>query len=174
MIGGIIMVLVAIWIHQTAVRVKLPNSLLWTAGAAVIFFITQFFLIEVNIGLFDLDGTKTESKQMLGSSDKACEPVDDKSTKAKADRNSEDMAGLTTNCSNVHGADRQDEERYKGFGGVLKALYFELFPQLLSVLLIAFLRLKYITKEELSVGNLFSGLKEMFSSIKDSFKASAK
>ena len=171
MIGGIIMVLVAIWIHQTAVRVKLPNSLLWTAAAAAIFFVTQFFLIEVNIGLFDLDGTKTESKQMLSSSDKACEPVDanDKS-KSKVDG---DMGGLTSNCSNVHGEDRQDKERYQGFGGALKALYFELFPQILSFLLIAFLRLKYITKEELSVGNLFSGLKEMFSSIKDSFKASA-
>ena len=173
MIGGIIMVLVAIWIHQTAVKVKLPNSLLWTAGAAVIFFVTQVVLIEVNIGLFDLDGTKTESKAMLGSSDKVCEPVDanDKS-KSKVDKEG-DMGGLTSNCSNVHGEDRQDKERYQGFGGALKSLYFELFPQILSFLLIAFLRLKYITKEELSVGNLFSGLKEMFSSIKDSFKTSA-
>ena len=171
MIGGIIMILVAIWIHQTAVRVKMPNSMLWTAGAAVIFFVTQFVLIELNIGLFDLDGTKTESKQMLSSSDKACEPVDanDKS-KSKIDG---DMSGLTSNCSNVHGEDRQDKERYQGFGGALKSLYFELFPQILSFLLIAFLRLKYITKEELNAGNLFSGLKEMFSSIKDSFKASA-
>ena len=171
MIGGIIMVFVAIWIYQTAVRVKLPNALLWTAGAVVIFFITQFFLIEANIGLFDLDGTKTESKAMLGSSDKACEPVDanDKS-KSKADKEG-DMAGLTSNCSNVHGEDRQDKERYQGFGGALKSLYFELFPQILSFLLIAFLRLKYITKEEFSVGNLFSGLTEMFQSIKESFKS---
>lgn len=171
MIGGIIMVLVAIWIHQTAVRVKMPNALLWTAGAAVIFFVTQFVLIEVNIGLFDLGGSKTESKAMQSSSDKACEPVD-ASDKPKADKDG-DMGGLNSNCSVVHGADRQDEERYQGFGGVLKSLYFELFPQILSFLLIAFLRLKYITKEELSAANLFSGLKEMFVSIKDSFKASA-
>lgn len=170
MIGGIIMVFVAIWIYQTAIRVKLPNAILWTAGAAAIFFVAQFMLVEINIGLFDLDGTKTESKAMLSSSDKACEPTKESSS-SKVDRNDEDMGGLNSNCSVVHGADRQDEERYQGFGGVLKSLYFELFPQILSFLLIAFLRLKYMTKEELSVANLFGGLKEMFQSIKHSFQS---
>ena len=170
MIGGIIMVFVAIWVYQTAIRVKLPNAILWTVGAVAIFFVAQFTLIELNIGLFDLDGTKTESKAMLSSSDKVCEPTKDKSS-SKVDDKEGDMGGLTSNCSNVHGEDRQDKERYQGFSGALKSLYFELFPQILSFLLIAFLRLKYITKEEFSVTNLFSGLKEMFQSIKQSFKS---
>jgi hypothetical protein len=36
---------------------------------------------------------------------------------------------------------------------------------------IAFVRLKFITKESFSVANLFGGIKEMFQTIKHSFKA---
>lgn len=73
----------------------------------------------------------------------------------------------------VNGADRKNEGDFQGFGGVLESLFFELFPQIAGFLAIAVLRNRFMLKEPLNVTNLFSGLKEMFSSIKGSFKASA-
>ena len=71
----------------------------------------------------------------------------------------------------LNGADRKNEGDFTGFGGIVKSLYEELSPSIFSFLIVAFLRLKFITKEALSVGNLFSGLKEVFVNIKDSFKS---
>ena len=73
----------------------------------------------------------------------------------------------------VNGADRKNEGDFQGFGGVLESLFFELFPQIAAFLVVAFLRTRFMLKEPLNVTNLFSGLKEMFIRIKDSFKASA-
>ena len=73
----------------------------------------------------------------------------------------------------VNGADRKNEGDYQGFFGVLKSLYLELAPQIIAFLIIAVLRNRFMLKEDLNVTNLFSGLKELFSSIKGSFKASA-
>ncbi|MGR8999266.1 MAG: hypothetical protein ACU88J_09495, partial [Gammaproteobacteria bacterium] len=70
----------------------------------------------------------------------------------------------------LQGADRKDPGDFLGFAGVLKSLYFELSPSIVGFLAIAFVRLKFITKESFSVANLFSGIKEMFVSIKQSFK----
>ncbi len=172
MIGAAVMIFVAIWIYQTALKAKIPNVILWAAGAAVIFFITQFMLIEFNVNAFSLDGSKTESK-MMAPTDEACKTDADAQKLAKAEKSGDkdtDMGQFKdSSCSMVHGGDRQDEERYLGFSGVLKSLYFELMPQIAGFLLIAFLRLKFLTKEELNVTNLFSGLKEIFSSIKKSF-----
>lgn len=171
MIGAMVMIFVALWIYQSAKKAKVGNVMMWAAGAALVFFITQFALIEINVNLFDLDGTKTESKVMLGSDDETCVPT---KAVAKAGEKDGDMGQFkNSSCSEVHGGDRQDEERFTGFGGVLKSLYFELFPSILSFFAIAFLRIKLITKEEISATSLFSGLKEMFISIKQSFKSSA-
>jgi len=168
MIGGIIMVFVALWIYQSAMKAKMTNVMMWVAGACVIFWVAQFALIGLNVSIFDLDGTKTESQAMLSSADKACADTDGQKASAKADG---DMGQFkNSSCSNVHGGDRQDKDRFQGFSGAVKSLYFDLFPSLLSFLAIAFLRIKLITKESLSVGNLFSGIKEMFQSIKQSFK----
>ena len=60
-----------------------------------------------------------------------------------------------------------------GFTGALKSLYEELSPSIIGFFCIAVLRLKFITKENLSVANLFSDLKEMFISIKESFKTTS-
>jgi hypothetical protein len=70
----------------------------------------------------------------------------------------------------IQGADRKNAGDFLGFTGVLKSLYFELSPSIIGFLAIAFVRLKLITKESFSVANLFGGLKEMFLSIKQSFK----
>lgn len=169
MIGAVVMIFVAIWIYQTAIKAKMSNVILWAAAGAAIFFVTQFMLIELNVNVFSLDGSKTESK-MMSSTDEACE--DDKKASAKEGEKDGDMGQFKgSSCSVVHGGDRQDEERYLGFSGVLKSLYFELTPQLFSFLLIAFLRLKFITKEQFAVSALFGGIKEMFQSIKQSFKS---
>ncbi|MSP27841.1 MAG: hypothetical protein EXR80_05245 [Methylococcales bacterium] len=171
MIGAMVMIFVALWIYQSAKKAKVGNVMIWAGGAALVFFITQFVLIEVNVNLFDLGGTKTESKVMLSSGDETCVPT---KTVAKEGEKDGDMGQFkNSSCSEVHGGDRQDEERFTGFGGLLKSLYFELFPSILSFFAIAFLRIKLITKEAIAVTNLFSGIKDMFISIKQSFKASA-
>ncbi len=71
----------------------------------------------------------------------------------------------------INGADRKNQGDFTGFTGILKSLYEELSPSIISFLIIAFLRLKFITKESFSVANLFGGLKEMFQNIKQSFKS---
>ena len=66
--------------------------------------------------------------------------------------------------------DRKNEGGFQSAGGVLLSLFLELMPPVVGFVIVAFVRLKFITKESLSVGNLFSGTKEMFINIKDSFK----
>lgn len=176
MIGAIIMIFVALWIYQSAMKAKVANVMMWVAGAAIAFFVMQVALIEINVNAFSLDGSKTESKAMLSSEDEACAAIkaDAKATSKAGERDGDMGQFKDSSCSMVHGEDRQDEERYMGFSGVLKSLYFELFPSILSFLAIAFLRVKLITKEQLSAASLFSGLKEMFQSIKQSFKSTDK
>lgn len=73
----------------------------------------------------------------------------------------------------VNGADRKNEGDYQGFFGVLKSIYLELAPQIIAFLIIAVLRNRFMLKEALNIKNLFSGLKEMFIGVKNSFKATA-
>lgn len=73
----------------------------------------------------------------------------------------------------VNGADRKNEGDFEGFFGVLKSLYLELAPQIIAFLIIAVLRNRVMLKEDLNITNLFSGLKEMFVGVKNSFKATA-
>jgi hypothetical protein len=67
--------------------------------------------------------------------------------------------------------DRKNQGGFQGIGGYLLSIFFELVPPLAGILAVAFVRLKFITKESFSVGNLFSGIKEMFTSISQSFKS---
>ena len=75
---------------------------------------------------------------------------------------------------NVNGADRKNEGGFEGFGGVLESLYLELMPQIVAFLSVAFLRNRFMLKEPLNTTNLFSGIKELFQSIKNSFVAASK
>jgi hypothetical protein len=181
MIGGILSILIAVWIYQSAVKAKIANITMWWAGAAIVFLITQFVLIGINVSMFDLDGTKTESKTMLSTADETCKKIeaDKQKTSSKKDDKDGDMGQFKdSSCSNVHGEDRQDKERFSGFSGAIKSLYFELSPYILSFLLIAFLRVKFITKEAIAVDTLLGGLSEMFQgiyqNIAQSFKSSSK
>ncbi|MDD5229007.1 MAG: hypothetical protein PHN45_05540 [Methylococcales bacterium] len=73
----------------------------------------------------------------------------------------------------MNGADRKNEGDFQGFGGVLESLFFELMPQITGFLAVAVIRNRFMLKEDLNITNLFSGLKEMFVGIKNSFKATA-
>jgi len=137
MISGMVMILVALWFYQSAVKAKLSNVLMWVAIGAVGFFALQWLLVNLNIYILE------------------------------SFRASEGGAGYEA----LQGADRKNAGDFLGFTGVLKSLYFELSPSIVGFLAIAAVRLKFITKESFSVANLFSGIKEMFQNIKQSFKA---
>ena len=136
MISGMVMILVALWFYQSAVKAKVGNVLMWVAIGAIGFFALVWVLQSVNIYILE------------------------------SLRASEGGAGYEA----IQGADRKDPGDFLGFAGVLKSLYFELSPSIISFVAIAFVRLKFITKENFSVANLFGGLKEMFQSMKQSFK----
>lgn len=72
----------------------------------------------------------------------------------------------------LQGADRKNEGDFLGFSGILKSLYLEVSPSLIGFVIIAVARLKFITKEAFSVENLFSGVTDIFKTIKKSFKES--
>jgi hypothetical protein len=137
MISGMVMILVALWFYQSAVKAKVGNVLMWVAIGAIGFFALVWVLQSVNIYILE------------------------------SLRASEGGAGYEA----IQGADRKDPGDFLGFAGVLKSRYFELSPSIISFVAIAFVRLKFITKESFSVGNLFGGIKEMFQAIKQSFKS---
>ena len=137
MISGMVMIFVALWFYQSAVKAKASNVLMWVAIGAVGFFVLQLLLVNVNIYILE------------------------------SFRASEGGAGYEA----IQGADRKNEGDFLGFAGILKSLYLEVSPSIVGFLAIAFVRLKFITKESFSVANLFGGLKEMFQNIKHSFKS---
>lgn len=57
--------------------------------------------------------------------------------------------------------DRKNEGGFQSGGGVLVSLFMELMPPIVGLLIVAFIRLKFITKESFSMGNLFGGINEM-------------
>ena len=137
MISGMVMIFVALWFYQSAMKAKVSNVLMWVAIGAVGFFVLQLLLVNANIYILE------------------------------SFRASEGGAGYEA----IQGADRKNEGDFLGFAGILKSLYLEISPSIVGFLAIAFVRLKFITKESFSVANLFGGLKEMFQAIKHSFKS---
>jgi hypothetical protein len=138
MIGGIIMIFVAVWMYQSAVKSKVDNVFMWVAIGAVVFFAVQTLLVQSNV--FILEAIRG------GSGD------------ANYER---DLTSI---------GDRKNIGGFQGASGFLLSIFFELMPPFVGFLAAAFVRLKFVTKEAFSIGNLFSGIKEMFISIKDSFK----
>ena len=140
MIGGIVMIFVALWIYQSAMRAKTSNVIMWVAIATVGFFVVQLSFIDIN--LYILESIKS----------------------------SEGGGDYERDLTTI--GDRKNEGGFQGFGGVLLSLYLELMPSIVGILAAALIRIKFITKETLSIGNLFGDVKEMFLSIKQSFKTS--
>ena len=137
MISGMVMIFVALWFYQSAVKAKTGNVLMWVAIGAIGFFIIHLMLVNLYIYILE------------------------------ALRSSEGGA----NYEALQGADRKNEGDFLGVAGIFKSLYFEVGPSILGFIAIAVVRLVFVTKEAFSVANLFSGLKEMFQNIKQSFKS---
>lgn len=138
MIGGIIMIIVALWAYQSAMKANTDKALMWVAICAGTFFVVQMLLVQVNVYLLE------------------------------SIRGSEADAGYERSLTSI--GDRKNIGGFQGAGGALLSIFFELMPPAIGFLAAAFVRLKFITKERLTVGNLFGGLKDTFVSIKDSFK----
>lgn len=66
--------------------------------------------------------------------------------------------------------DRKNMGGFQGGKGTFMSVFFELFPPIAGFLIVAFMRNKLVLKEALTKANLFSGIGEMFISIKESFK----
>jgi len=137
MIGGVVMVLVAIWVYQTLMKARKTNVLMWVAALSILFFIVEFISQVFCIEIIDALGG-----QDIGDS---------------YDR---DLTSV---------GDRRTQENVGGF--FVNSLC-ELFPSIAGVLAVAVVRTLVVLKEALTPANLFSGIKEMFISIKDSFKTS--
>lgn len=141
MIGGIVMILVALWMYQSAMKAKMNNVMMWVAIGAVAFFAVQLLFIDLNLYIME------------------------------AVRGSEGGADYERDLTTI--GDRKNEGGFQGFGGVLLSVYLELMPSIVGFLAAALIRVKFITGEAITVGNLFGGLKDMFQSIKQSFKTSS-
>lgn len=139
MIGGIVMILVAVWVYQSASRAKVEKTLFWVVLCSVVFLAVQFSAVYFNVYLLEtFKGGGVE-----GGYERDLASVGDRKTKG----------GI-----------------FQGFTGTLLSIVFELMPPLLGVLAVASIRTKFMLKEALTVSNLFSGIKELFVSIKNSFK----
>jgi hypothetical protein len=66
--------------------------------------------------------------------------------------------------------DRKNLGGFQGGKGTFLSVFFELFPPIAGFMIVALIRTKLVLKESLTKSNLFSGIGDMFKSIKDSFK----
>ncbi|WP_332455530.1 hypothetical protein [Methylovulum psychrotolerans] len=107
---------------------------MWLGICAGVFLASQILLYDVNIYLADL----------LVSSDSG----KDVST-----------AGYERDLTSV--GDRKNQEGFQTTGGTFLSVFMELMPPLVGFLILAVIRLKFVTKESFSVPNLFSGISEM-------------
>ena len=138
MIGGVIMVLAAIWVYQSILQTKKSHGLFWVAGCALLFFVVQWLFVQLNIVIIDT----YQGDDVGGQYDR-------------------DLASI---------GDRNQNEQ--GSGGFFLNIIYELLPPFAGFMAVALVRTKFILQESLNAANLFSGLKEMFISIKNSFKTS--
>ncbi|MCL7420393.1 MAG: hypothetical protein M8364_05770 [Methylobacter sp.] len=142
MIGGIIMIIAALWVYQSAMRAKVNNVLMWVAISAAVFFAVQMLLVQFNIYILE------------------------------AIKGSESNAGYERDLLSI--GDRKNESGFQGVGGILLSIFFELMPPIAGFMAVAVVRNKFVLKEEFNLANLFSGLKELFQGIKQSFKTTEK
>ena len=138
MFGGVLTILVAIWIFKTEAQAKTGKILLWTVGGALLFVAVQVLFYNVNI--FIIDGLSYD----VG---------------AEYDRDLTDVGDRND------GGGIQD-----GFFGSVLGIIFELLPLFMGWFSVAFVRTKFMLKEEINVKNLVSGITDVFIGIKNSFK----
>lgn len=136
MIGGILIILVSVWVYQSLMRENKEHTMLWVAACAALFFIVQLLLVDVNVAVME-------------------------AFKADPEGYERDLTSI---------GDRKNEGGFQGFWGVMMSLFFELFPPFAGFLAVAVVKTLVILKQPLNMQNLFGGIKEMFVSIKNSFK----
>jgi len=144
MFGGVLTILIAIWIYRSAVRAKVGNVVIWTAGAALLFIVVQVLFYNINI--FIIDGF---SNDVGGEYDRDLIAIGDRVT------------------SSGGGGGLQE-----GFFGTILGILFELMPLFMGWISVAFVRTKYMLKQEFNITNLVSGIADVFVGIKNSFKTS--
>jgi len=144
MFGGVLAILIAIWVFRTAVQAKTGNVILWTAGAAILFFVVQMLFYNINIFIIDGFGNDVGGDY---------------------ERDLTDIGDRITSSGGSGGIQ-------EGFFGTVLGILFELLPLFMAWLTVAFIRTKYILKEEINIKNLTSGISGMFVGIKNSFKSS--
>jgi hypothetical protein len=137
MIGGIVGVLVLIWVYQSATKANVNNAVIWVMICAAIFLASQILLIGA--ANYVVDGMRADVSEGY----------------------ERDLASI---------GDRKNMGGFQGGKGTFLSVFFELFPPIAGFLLVAFVRTKFVLKEALTKENLFSGLGDMFKSIKESFK----
>ncbi len=142
MIGGVFIVLVAIWMYQAAVKAQKDNALLWVVIGCVVFFVVQFAVVKLNATLAET--------MMSASVDK--DPA---------------YAGELYNRTGPI-----NSQSSGGVRAFFLFLLVEILPPFLGVVGAGFVRTMFVLKEKLTLKNIFGGIKEMFIDIGRSFKTS--
>lgn len=143
MIGGIFLVLVAIWLYQAAMSVRKENTIMWVALGCVAFFVVQFLAVRMNASL---------AESMMSYT------TDDVETPDYVDE----------------GYNRSGPINSQSAGGVRSFFLFflvEIIPPLMGVVAAGVVRTFFILKEKITFKSLFSGIKQMFVNIGNSFKS---
>ena len=140
-IGGLIAILIAIWIYRTAIQAKTGNALYWVLGGFVLFMSLQIVMIYFNIMIIEtFDGDVSAEYDSAGGLNA---------------RDNSDTAGIQS-----------------GTGGTFVGILFELFPFIVPFFAVAVARQMFMLKQAFNFMGLFDGIKEVFVSIKESFKTS--
>ncbi|MCK5871953.1 MAG: hypothetical protein KAG26_03920 [Methylococcales bacterium] len=65
--GGIISILIAIWIFRTAREAKTGHTFYWVLGSVITFLVVQFFMMSVNAGIIEFfDGDVSDAYDNAG------------------------------------------------------------------------------------------------------------
>jgi hypothetical protein len=113
--------------------------------AAVLFIVVQVLFYNINIFIIDGYGNDVGSEY---------------------DRDLTDIGDRVTNSGGSGGLQ-------EGFFGTVLGVLFEIMPLFMGWLSVAFMRTKFLLKEDpKKIGNLVSGIKEVFTAIIKSFKTS--
>jgi len=68
MIGGVFIVLVAVWMYQAAIKGEVKNPVLWIALGCVTFFVVQLLMIRLNVTLIEMFTTADNDPEFAGES----------------------------------------------------------------------------------------------------------
>lgn len=143
MIGGVFIVLVAVWMYQAAVKAGKENALLWVVIGCVVFFVVQLVLVKLSSTLAEMTMAATS--------------VD---------------IGTANSSEFAERAKLINSEETGGFRAFFLFLIADVLPPLFGVVAVGLVRTIFVLKEKVTIKNIFGGIKEMFVDIGKSFKTS--